>query len=121
MIVSNMLLHPLSVRGVGDAGLTEAAFSYLPLLGNGFLSLCLVAFAITTLIGWSYLGEQAYRYVTGNRGIFVYKVAYIVMIYIGAVLPLSLVWECTDLINALMILPNVAALFLLRRFLRTEL
>lgn len=121
VIVSNLILHPESARGVGEAGLTEAAFSSLPLLGNVFLSLCLVAFAITTLIGWSYLGEQAYRYVTGNRGLFLYKVAYIVMIYIGAVLPLNLVWECTDLINALMILPNVAALFLLRRFLRTEL
>lgn len=121
VIVSNLILHPESARGVGEAGLTEAAFSSLPLLGNVFLSLCLVAFAITTLIGWSYLGEQAYRYVTGNRGLFLYKVAYIVMIYIGAVLPLNLVWECTDLINALMILPNVTALFLLRRFLRTEL
>ena len=121
VIVSNLLLHPESARGVNEAGLTEAAFSYLPFLGNVFLSLCLVAFAITTLIGWSYLGEQAYRYVTGNKGIFIYKVAYIVMIYVGAVLPLNLVWECTDLINALMVIPNVAALFLLQRFLRYNL
>lgn len=118
VIVTNMLLHPASVEGVNEAGLTDAAFSYLPVLGNVFLSLCLVAFAITTLIGWSYLGEQAYRYVTGNRGIPVYKIAYIVMIYIGAVLPLNLVWECTDLINAFMILPNVAALFLLQKYLQ---
>ena len=121
VIVSNLLLHPESARGVNEAGLTEAAFSYLPFLGNVFLSLCLVAFAITTLIGWSYLGEQAYRYVTGNKRLFIYKVAYIVMIYVGAVLPLNLVWECTDLINALMVIPNVAALFLLQRFLRYDL
>lgn len=118
VIVTNMLLHPASIEGVNEAGLTDAAFSYLPVLGNVFLSLCLVAFAITTLIGWSYLGEQAYRYVTGTRGISIYKVAYIVMIYIGAVLPLNLVWECTDLINAFMILPNVAALFLLQKYLQ---
>jgi AGCS family alanine or glycine:cation symporter len=43
------------------------------------------------------------------------------MIYVGAVLPLNLVWECTDLINALMVIPNVAALFLLQRFLRYDL
>lgn len=41
------------------------------------------------------------------------------MIYIGAVLPLHLVWECTDLINALMILPNITALFLLKDHLRS--
>ena len=121
VIVSNLLLHPESAQNVNEAGLTEAAFSYLPVLGNVFLSLCLVAFAITTLIGWSYLGEQAYRYLMKNRGIFAYKVAYIVMIYVGAVLPLNLVWECTDLINALMVVPNVAALFLLQKFLRYEL
>lgn len=117
VIVTNTLLHPFSAISVNEAGLTEAAFSYLPVLGNIFLSLCLVAFAITTLIGWSYLGEQAYLYITGNRRIKIYKTAYIVMIYIGAVLPLNLVWECTDLINALMILPNVAALFLLQKYL----
>lgn len=119
VIVTNMLLHPFSVLGVNEAGLTDAAFSFFPVFGNVFLSLCLVAFAITTLIGWSYLGEQAYRYVTGNRGISLYKIAYIVMIYVGAVLPLNLVWECTDLINALMILPNVAALFLLQKHLES--
>ena len=109
VIVTNMILHPASLMGVNEAGWTDAAFSYLPLFGNVFLSLCLVAFAITTLIGWSYLGEQAFRYVTNQKGIALYKTAYIVMIYIGAVLPLNLVWECTDLINALMVLPNVVA------------
>ncbi len=118
VIVTNMLLHPDSILKVNEAGLTDAAFSFLPVLGNTFLSLCLVAFAITTLIGWSYLGEQAYRYVTGDHGLSFYKITYIVMIYVGAVLPLNLVWECTDLINALMVLPNVAALFLLQRHLK---
>ena len=84
-------------------------------MGNGFLSVCLIAFALTTLIGWSYLGESAVTYLTGGRGLFLYKVAYIVMIYIGAILPLQTVWECTDLINACMVIPNVLALFLLRR------
>lgn len=118
VIITNMLLHPESALNVNEAGLTDAAFSYLPVFGNTFLSLCLIAFAITTLIGWSYLGEQAYSYLTGNKGIFLYKTAYIVMIYVGAVLPLNLVWECTDLINAFMVLPNVAALFFLQKYLR---
>lgn len=120
VIVTNAIIHPFSALGVNEAGLTEAAFSYLPLGGNVFLSLCLVSFAITTLIGWSYLGEQAFRYVTKDKGIFIFKVAYIVMIYIGAVLPLHLVWECTDLINAMMVVPNVAALFLLQKHLHSK-
>ena len=115
VIVVNMIKHPASLQGVNEAGLTEAAFSYLPFFGSTFLSLCLIAFAITTLIGWSYLGECAVEYLAGSTGITFYKIAYIVMIYVGAILPLSFVWECTDLINAFMILPNVAALFLLRK------
>lgn len=119
VIVTNMILHPASIKGVNEAGLTDAAFTFLPFLGNTFLSLCLIAFAITTLIGWSYLGESAVEYLAGDRGIFLYKVAYIAMIYIGAVMPLTIVWECTDLINAFMVLPNIAALFLLRKQIHT--
>lgn len=118
VIVTNMLQHPESLAGVNEAGLTDAAFIYLPIGGKVFLSLCMIAFAITTLIGWSYLGESAATYLAGEKGIFLYKVAYIVMIYIGAVLPLSFVWESTDFINAMMILPNVGALFLLQKHIK---
>lgn len=114
VIVANMIRHPDSLIGVNEAGLADAAFSCLP-LGKPFLSFCLVAFAITTLIGWSYLGERAIEYLVGDKGTILYKIAYIVMIYVGAVLPLTIVWECTDLINAFMVLPNVAALFLLQK------
>ncbi len=120
VIVSNMIKNPASILGVNEAGLTDAAFTYLPFFGNIFLSCCLIAFAITTLIGWSYMGERAMEYLAGPKGIPLYKVGYIVMIYIGAVIPLNVVWECTDLINALMILPSVAALFLLHREIRAD-
>lgn len=114
VIVSNMIKHPASVVGVKETGLANAAFTYLPVGGSVFLTISLAAFAITTLIGWSYFGEKAVEFLFGSRGIFFYKVFYIVMIYIGAVIPLNLVWECTDLINAIMVFPNLIALFLLR-------
>ncbi len=114
VIVANMLKHPDSLTGVNESGLADAAFFYLPFGGNQFLSLALAAFAITTLIGWSYFGEKAFAFLWGDKNIGVYKLLYIVMIYIGAVIPLDLVWECTDFINAIMIFPNVLALFLLQ-------
>ena len=115
VIVTNILKRPQSVIHASQASLTDAAFTALPVFGSGFLSVCLIAFALTTLIGWSYLGESAVTYLTKGRGLFLYKVTYIVMIYIGAILPLQVVWECTDLINACMVIPNVLALFLLRK------
>lgn len=117
-IVTNMILHPDSVTLANEGNLVDVAFSYLPFGGNAFLSLCLAAFAITTLIGWSYMGQQAYGYLTGNKGFLYYKLAYLSMIFIGAILPLRFVWECADLVNAFMVIPSVGALFLLQKELR---
>lgn len=114
VIVCNMIKNPASLAGVNETGLADAAFSYLPTGGNTFLSLALSAFAVTTLIGWSYFGEKAAEYLCGPKGISAYKLFYIVMIYIGAVIPLNVVWECTDFINAVMVFPNILALFLLK-------
>ena len=115
VIVSNMLYDPASVTGVAETGLTAAAFAHLPYIGDAFLTISLAAFAITTLIGWSYFGEKATEYLVGKKGIPLYKLVYIVMIYFGAIIPMRIVWESTDLINALMVLPNVSALYCLRK------
>ena len=115
VIVSNMLYDPASVTGVAETGLTAAAFAHLPYVGDAFLTISLAAFAITTLIGWSYFGEKATEYLVGKKGIPLYKLVYIVMIYFGAIIPMRIVWESTDLINALMVLPNVSALYCLRK------
>ena len=118
VIISNMLYDPSSVADVPETGLTAAAFAHLPYVGDAFLTVSLGAFAVTTLIGWSYFGEKATEYLAGNKGIPLYKFLYIIMIYLGAIIPMQLVWESTDLINALMVLPNVLALFCLRKCIR---
>lgn len=115
VIVCNMLYDPASTAGVAETDLTAAAFSHLPYVGNAFLTVSLCAFAVTTLIGWSYFGEKATEYLAGNRGIPFYKFFYVLMIYLGAIIPMHLVWECTDLINGFMALPNLLALWMLRR------
>lgn len=119
VIVANMLYDPASTAGVPETGLTAAAFAHLPYVGDAFLTISLAAFAITTLIGWSYFGEKATEYLMGKKGIPFYKFAYIIMIYLGAIIPMRLVWESTDLINALMVLPNVLALYCLRQHIKS--
>lgn len=118
VIVTNLILHPESIQNVADGSWVDAAFAYLPFGGNTFLSLCLTAFAITTLIGWSYMGQQAYHYLSEKDNVLPYKFAYLAMIFLGAILPLSFVWECADLINACMVIPSVSALFLLQHHLK---
>ena len=119
VVVSNMLYDPASTVGVAETGLTAAAFSHLPYVGDAFLTISLAMFAVTTLIGWSYFGEKATEYLVGKKGIPLYKLAYILMIYLGAIIPMRLVWESTDLINACMVLPNVLALYCLRRHIKS--
>ena len=118
VIVANMLYDPASVAGAAETDLTAAAFRHLPYVGDAFLTISLAAFAVTTLIGWSYFGEKATEYLVGKKGIPLYKLAYILMIYFGAIIPMRLVWESTDLINAMMGLPNVLALYCLRNHIK---
>lgn len=113
-IISSMLAHPGSAEGFSDGGLTHAAFRFLP-GGSAFLTLSLMAFALATLVGWCYLGEKGVAYLFGETGVHSYHLIYIVMIYIGAILPMGLIWSFTDLVNAIMVFPNVLALFLLFR------
>ncbi|MBO5207713.1 MAG: sodium:alanine symporter family protein [Lachnospiraceae bacterium] len=118
VVVCNMLYDPASIQNIPSTGLTAAAFAHLPYVGDAFLTISLAAFAVTTLIGWSYFGEKATEYLVGNKGIPYYKLLYILMIYFGAIIPMNLVWECTDLINGLMVIPNIIALYFLRRYIK---
>lgn len=115
VIVTNILKNPDSIKGLSSAELTTAAFAQIPYVGSNMLGISIIAFAIATLIGWSYFGEKAVDYLFGKEGIGVYRVCYIVMIFIGSILSLDFVWELSDLINAFMILPNVLSLLLLYR------
>ncbi len=114
VIVSNLLKNPMSANGYSFAELTTAAFNSLP-FGNIILGLSLIAFAVATLIGWSYFGEKAVEYLFGKSGINTYRLCYIVMIFVGSIMSLELVWEMTDLVNAFMAIPNLVCLFLLRK------
>lgn len=114
VIVTNLLKNPASAKGYSFAELTTAAFRSIP-LGNIMLGLSLIAFAVATLIGWSYFGEKAVEYLFGKSGINTYRLCYIVMIFVGSIMSLELVWEMTDLVNAFMAVPNLVCLFLLRK------
>ena len=114
VIVTNLLKNPSSAEGYSFAELVTAAFRSLP-LGNIFLGISLISFAIATLIGWSYFGEKAVEYLFGKSGIGTYRICYIVMIFVCSIMSLELVWELTDLVNAFMALPNLLCLFLLRK------
>lgn len=114
VIVTNLLKNPASVEGYSFAEFTTAAFETIP-FGRNILGISLIAFAIATLIGWSFFGEKAVEYLFGTSGIKTYRICYIVMIFIGSIMSLTLVWELTDFVNAFMALPNLICLLSLRK------
>ena len=114
VIVTNLMKNPSSVQGYSFAEYTTAAFDVFP-FGSEMLGISLIAFAIATLIGWSFFGEKAVEYLFGKSGIGTYRVCFIVMIFIGSIMSLDLVWEMTDFVNALMAFPNLICLLLLRK------
>jgi alanine or glycine:cation symporter, AGCS family len=98
--------------GATGAALAGAAFSTgLPgTWGNIVVTVSLVLFAYSTVVGWSYYGETGVVYLIGAKAVPVYRVLWLVFIYLGAVGSLSVVWGVADTLNGLMALPNLVAL-----------
>lgn len=99
--------------GQKDAAMTNYAFRTIPLVGPPVLTLGLIAFVFSTLIGWSYYGEKSLEYLGGLRFVPVYRWLWVVAIFLGATFPSSLVIHFSDSANALMAIPNLISLLLL--------
>ena len=105
---------PAWASGKTGAELSMLAFSAgLPAGGQAIVSFGLVLFAFTTILGWSYYGERSAEYLLGTKVIMPYRYLWVAFVFIGSVLQLSVVWTITDILNALMAIPNLIALLLL--------
>jgi AGCS family alanine or glycine:cation symporter len=99
--------------GLEGAAMTASAFGTIPHIGQPVLTLGLIAFVFSTLIGWSYYGEKSLEYLGGLRLIPVYRWLWVVAIFLGATFPSSLVINFSDSANALMAIPNLVSLLAL--------
>jgi AGCS family alanine or glycine:cation symporter len=100
--------------GLSGAALSSSAFeATLPGYGSYIVSLGLMLFAFTTLLGWSFYGEKSIQYLLGERAVIVFRIAWIAAIPLGAVAHLEFIWLVADTLNALMAIPNLIALILL--------
>ncbi|MGD2070072.1 MAG: sodium:alanine symporter family protein [Gemmatimonadota bacterium] len=96
---------PLTMLGF-RAGLPGAWGQYIVLTS-------VLLFAISTAISWSYYGDRCANYLFGHRAIVPYKLVFVLMHFIGAVVPLAVVWSLGDIFLAIVIIPNLIALLLL--------
>ncbi len=97
------------------APLSVAAYSTVfGSFGSIFISVCLILFAFTTLLGACYYGELCISYLTNSQRIIsIYRILYLSVCVLGSIGDLSVMWLLVDFSNALMALPNLIALLLL--------
>ena len=121
VIVSSIIAYP-DISYENGAALTKVAFSKIPYIGAPLLTFGLLTFAFSTILGWELYGERAVEYL-GNLGKQspeskfqaknIYRILYIIAIFIGAVMNLTIVWNLADCMNALMAIPNLLSLLFL--------
>lgn len=111
-----ILVTNATESGETGALLTQKAFEIsFGRTGLVLLAVALTFFAFTTIIGWYYFGETNIKFLFGDKGLTPYRIIVILFLIVGSFQKVDLVWSLSDLFNSLMVIPNVIALFILRK------
>lgn len=95
---------------LNGASMTVAAFQSVFSWGGYVVTLALILFAFTTLLGWAYYGEKCVEYILGSKSVPFYRILFTLVVIPGAVLELDVVWKISDICNGLMAFPNLIGL-----------
>ena len=95
-------------EGTNDATLVAESFgNFFGPAGTIFVSVALLLFAFTTVVGWSHYGSKSFEYLFGTKAAKGYKVFFVLMMISGAIMTNSLAWDISDTFNGLMMVPNL--------------
>lgn len=121
-LVTTIMKNPaINADEISDGGvLTTLAFGQIPYLGPIILTLGIICFAYSTVLGWAYYGERSVEYFAGKKGMIPYRVLYIIVAAIAPIVTLDVVWALADILNALMAIPNLLAVLLLSNVIAKE-
>lgn len=101
-------------NGQSGAALSAAAFeSAMPGFGGILLTIALVTFAFTTILGWSYYGEKCWIYLVGTKSVLPFRLLWVIAVPFGAISQLDFAWLVADTLNGMMAIPNLLSLLLL--------
>jgi alanine or glycine:cation symporter, AGCS family len=107
-------------QGMDSTKLTQAAFADVPVVGPALLTLGLLTFIFSTILGWSYYGEKAAEYLFGHQAVRPYRWLWVVAVFLGSVVSLDAVWAFADIANGLMAVPNLISLIALSGIIAKE-
>ena len=105
----------LASSGLTKTNLVQYAVSSVTTfsVGNTFVAVCLLFFAFSTILSWHYFGKINFQYLFGRKSAVIYSCLAVAAVFAGTVMKNDLVWELQDMLNQLMVLPNILALFFL--------
>lgn len=107
-------IDPATGKLFTGSALTIQAFkTVLGPLGGWLVTIGITLFAFSTIIGWEYHGEKAYEYIFSFKSIMVYRILFSIIVFFGATMQLELVWNLSDIANALMAIPNLICMLIL--------
>ncbi len=112
VVTTSILAYPEISQDQGGM-LTKEAFGKVPYLGAPILTFGILTFSFSTILGWSYYGERAMEYLFGKRSIILYRIVYVLVVFLGSIMSLAMVWSLADIFNALMAIPNLISLLML--------
>ena len=117
-VISNDAISCLNYANGSE--LVNACFAQIPVIGTPLFVFGIITFAYSTILGWSYYGVTSVRYLFGHKSIKIYQALWIVVIFLGATVNLNTVWNVSDILNAVMCIPNIIAVFMLLKPLRKD-
>ncbi len=106
----------------GKTGAELSQFAFSTLYGKGgdiFIAVCLLFFAFSTIIGWYFFGEANVKYLFGTKAVRIYAVLVAVCVVLGSLAQVDLVWNMADCFNSMMVIPNILALFMLSKVIKS--
>lgn len=117
LYANNGILADGCEAGVSKTNMAQLAFSSVmgENAGNSFIAICLLFFAFSTILSWTFFGKVNVKYLFGQKAVIPYFIISMAFIILGSCLSNDLVWELTDMFNNLMVIPNVLALFALSK------
>ena len=120
-LVSSVCKDPsLGATMADKTVLTFTVFETIPVIGKPLIAIALALFAFSTLLGWSYYGERAAEYLAGSKIILPYKLLFVIFAFVGSVTALDTVWNLADILNGLMVIPNVIGMIMLSGMIAKE-
>lgn len=98
---------------VGSALVGHAFGSVFGQFGPMFIAIAILLFAFSTVLGWSHYGSTAFEYLFGTKATKIYKIIFVIFIFVGATMNLELAWDLSDTFNGLMAIPNLVGVITL--------